>query len=116
MQASISVNTVFYLTISKEMVDLLFRKSTDHYDTACRLASRQGGFIYGWINCVNFDTSCKASFRELDLTLKICEGFNHLGSDTDNDKKLMIEYSDFVRRLLEKSNDFIKTLPEIIVK
>ena len=116
MEAYISVKPVFNLTLSKEIVLLLSRKSKEHYDAACRKVSEQGGFIYGWVNCIDFDVTCDASFRELDLTLKICEGFNHLGSDSDNDKILMREYSDLVKRLLEKSNEFIKDLPKITVK
>jgi len=117
MEASISVKPEFHLTISKEIVLLLSRKSKQHYDGTCRNASEQGGFIYGWVNRLNeTNATFPASFRQLDLTVKIFGGFIHQGSDTDYDKKRMMEYSSFVRRLLNESNEFIMSLPTKTIK
>lgn len=113
MEAYITVKPVFNLTISKDIALLLSKKSTEHYDLTCINASKPGGFIYGWLNCIEHDTTCKASFRELDLTLKICERSDYYSNE---DKKLIEEYRGFVGRALKGSNAFIMELPKIIIK
>jgi hypothetical protein len=99
--------------ISKDIVLLLFRKSAEHYDMTCRDASKKGGFIYGWVNRLNEpNATFPASFRQLDLTLKICEVSNNQGNYTDFDKNRTVEYSSFVIRLLKESNAFIMSIPK----
>lgn len=97
---TVSYSPAFHLTLNKEIVDLIIEKGLNHYDSACRAACKQGGFIYGWRNCVNCEATCTASFRELDLTLKILE--NICGGIKETE--ISLEYKKFINNLLHDSN------------
>lgn len=77
MQISISATPVFYIPLTVEQVRLVSKIGSNHYDSVCANACRVGGFIYGWINQLSFssgsDPTVKATWRELDTVLKICE-------------------------------------------
>ena len=98
--ATVSYSPVFHLTLNKDIVDLIVEKGLNHYDGTCRAACKQGGFIYGWRNCVNCEATCTASFRELDLTLKILEDF----CGGLEEARISLEYKKFIKDLLDSSN------------
>lgn len=105
--AEIYYKPYFELKLNEQIVDLLMRQSNKHYDMTCREASKQSGFIYGWKNCVEFKVTCGANFRQLDLTLKILENF----CGALEEAKLQLEYTTFIRGLLEKSNQKTVLMP-----
>lgn len=107
MKATISYKPWFELDLNKAIVDLLMDTAKKHYDHTCRVSCEQGGFIYGWKNCVEFETTCGASFRQLDLTLKIFEGF----SGSIEEARLQLEYITLIKKLLDKSNQKTVLMP-----
>lgn len=90
---------VFELTLTKQVVELLVKTSNTHYDGVCKLASRPGGLLFKWLNQIEFETPCTATFRELDLTLKIAENRHFLDK---SDVILINEYYNNVRSALNK--------------
>lgn len=108
MKALIVAVPKFYLTLNDSIIILLMRMSKRHYDSTCKRASDmwQGGFIYGWTNCIELNYRCSATYRQLDLTLKICE----LASLSCSKKELQLvnEYCAFIRKLLKTSADISK--------
>jgi len=98
--ATINYKHHFELTLNKEIVDLLIDRAKNHYDRTCQKSCEQGGFLYGWKNCIEFKVTCGASFRQLDLTLKILK--NYCGTLTGS--RISLEYTTFVKELLEKAN------------
>jgi hypothetical protein len=88
VQIEISAEPRFYVPLTLEEVEVLKELSSLHYDALCRASGEPvtGGFIHGWWNSlsiqVNYPISdeptealrpVKASWRELDLCLKIME-------------------------------------------
>nr|WP_319566299.1 hypothetical protein [uncultured Rhodoferax sp.] len=75
MKIKINSQPQFMLPLTLETVDLLMEMSRHHYDGVCKSASAVGGFIYGWHNSVTFmpESHVRATWRELDTMLKICE-------------------------------------------
>jgi hypothetical protein len=104
-KALIHVSPVYKMTLNKDLVSVLLRLSRQHYDGVCRSASAQGGFLYGWNNCVDFESTCDATFRELDLTLKIMEMYLNLSPE---DVKLIDRFRVFIHKMIKESEDFKK--------
>lgn len=61
------------LSLTEEDVLLLMEVSDSHYDTACREAGQPGGFLSGWLFCVQEGLEVETDFRQLDLVGKILE-------------------------------------------
>ncbi len=101
MKATITANPIFYLTLDKEIVSILMRLANNHYDFTCKQAGKYGGLLYGWRNCVEHDADCQGTFRDLDLTLKICELANP--AVTQKNLPMVKRYCNFVRKLLKQS-------------
>jgi hypothetical protein len=79
MTIEITLQPMFWLQLKREDVEVLLLLSEHHYDSECRQAGKIGNFLYGWRNvtgCVSEGPApkCHASRRDLDTTLKICEG------------------------------------------
>lgn len=81
MEIFVSYTPMFNLKLDIETVKLLRRMSAGHYDRECKKASDCGGLLHKWTNQSNFDVLCTATFRELDLTLKIAENKHQLNVD-----------------------------------
>lgn len=113
MKVTIIGRPEYQLLMDSETVALLMLLAQTHYDGTCRAAARPGGFLYGWANivCWNQDTlddsiepqRCAASARELDLTLKLCEGAPHLTLAANRD--LLQAYAVTARRALAAAPD-----------
>lgn len=103
MLVEVSAQPEFLIPLNLEQVNILMDLSTHHYDSTCRAASKRGetfdqqGFIYGWHTVISayvntpvipdFDpiddmgkqtVKVKATWRQLDLVLKILEMTGHL--------------------------------------
>jgi hypothetical protein len=103
MKIKIKYKPEFELTLTKQIVELLVKLSNTHYDGACKSAPRQGGLLFRWLNQIEFETPCTATFRELDLTLKIAENRHFL----DKSEVILINiYCVKVRNALNKANDY----------
>lgn len=59
-------------TLTSEQIDMLMACSSNHYDSVCREASAEGGFIYKW-KTFHSEMPCNATFRQLDICLKCME-------------------------------------------
>jgi hypothetical protein len=130
MDVTIRGKPTFRLWPEVQVVKDLSFLALSHYDGACKSAALQGGFLYGWMNQVRWfeqetergertePLSVEGDFRELDMTLKICEisGISELGKPVEL-KGLMerlLEYSRDVRAALQRANeidDWIIDLP-----
>ena len=99
MKSSIILRPTFSLLLSEKIVSILMKESKNHYDSTCRKASDIGGFLYGWSNMVGLELGLGASFRELDLTVKILEMYNGDDIDTVN------EYRKLVSKTFDTSNN-----------
>ena len=116
MRATIEAKAVFELELSVELVDLLGRKSAEHYDQKCNQASRRGGLLYKWDNQITFGTTCSATFAEIDLTLKICEFVCEDPNYSDNDKRLLSEYEKFAFKLLREQSEFLSKIKPLNIQ
>ena len=80
MKIEIRGKPIFLFSLTGEQLGLLIALSKAHYDSTCRAASERGGFIYGWSAELELDPIAKfsATWRQLDLCLKILEGASYL--------------------------------------
>jgi hypothetical protein len=92
----------FFFTLTLEEVTALIRLSEAHYDGACKEASRPGpnGFLYGWKNRLTWATEegrptpqISATWRELDLVLKITEVWHGVKRDEDAEIGMRLHFS-----------------------
>ncbi len=69
------------ISLSKLDLALIWKCAINHYDNKCVRSINKGNFIYGWKiaiwNC-NKDFNLNATFRELDLVLKILEMYPYV--------------------------------------
>lgn len=54
-------------------LEVLMQCSAVHYDTVCRSASAENGFIKRWQHARAHDFPCSATFHQLDICLKCLE-------------------------------------------
>lgn len=81
MRIEITMQSIFWLALTREDVEPLVLLAQHHYDGVCKAAARPGGFLYGWLNTVSARVPvdfgdhplCGADRRQLDTALKICE-------------------------------------------
>ena len=80
MKFTIHASPQFDLDITSDQLTMLAELAALHYDAACKSAAEVGGFIYGWIierrwvgRSDPTDMSMTATWRQLDLCLKIME-------------------------------------------
>ena len=86
MQIIITAKPQFSLTPTREQLNLLIRMSELHYDMQCKMMSRHAqhmipnGLFIIWDHSITMQEEnpehaavCQATFRELDLVLKVCE-------------------------------------------
>lgn len=103
MLIEVSAQPEFLIPLNLEQVDILMELSANHYDSTCRAAGKRGetfeqqGFIYGWRTIISAYVNTpvipdfnpmdetgkqtvrvKATWRQLDLVLKILEGAAYL--------------------------------------
>ena len=112
MQASITCIPRFNFEMNIELIDILIKLSEAHYDSLCRSVSKQGGFLFGWRNIVDFGGGLiTCEFKELDITLKISEDF--MSTLSENELKIISSYRKFVLRLIESSEALINYRIEV---
>lgn len=111
MKCTLTAQPIFWIDISLSQVQVLNEMSKMHYDAACRQASMSGGFLYGWHNTRWFEAEqksaepirLKASFRDLDLCLKILEWPPTPMSQADSVEQMRKSFSSF----LAMSNELV---------
>ena len=97
-----------FVTIHKDDVATFIERYEKHkkarntYDGACQAISKQGGFLYGQKNHVEYTGHAQdidLSFRDADLLLKVCEGTGTAarGGMIEEDAKVKVD--DFVKSL-----------------
>ncbi len=102
----------FHMTLDLLVVEALMLLSKHHYDGLCRRVGGNGGFLYGWKNRrdwaeVDGDPTCavSGSFRDLDLTLKLCEISRSLSLVTQDMDIALEEYKAKVRGALHRASE-----------
>ena len=109
MKATIIGKPHFEVEVTQGMVEGLLELSQAHYDGTCKTAGRPGGLLWGWKNQAAWSRESgdplvvSGSFRELDLTLKICECLTVIGGRLYY--KEIQQYRSFVASLLRRSNE-----------
>lgn len=78
MKIEIGCAQRFDVTVTRELVALLTKLGSMHYDGHCKSSVTHGGFIYGWsvgrgMAEPESPTIERATNRELQTCLKICE-------------------------------------------
>jgi len=82
MDIRIRCTPYFVLPLTRQHIDALKVLSGHHYDAMCKMASKQGGFLFGWSNSLQFDEeygsdgdefTVTASSNDAQLVLKILE-------------------------------------------
>lgn len=78
MKIEVTFQPVFHLPLTHDDTLLLCDLAAKHYDLACQQAGAIGGFLYGWQNRLYpntepQETTVPATWREIDLTLKVLE-------------------------------------------
>lgn len=103
MKIEITADPRFWLKLSLEHVKLLQQLSGVHYDFTCKSAGVQGGFIFGWVNSIEFDSESMVlgTFRDIDTALKIMEFTPVL---TIQERELVNEMSSMFRKALLVAN------------
>jgi hypothetical protein len=108
MKATIVAVPKFRITLTAEELNTIVTCSTHHYDANCNMASRLGGFLYGWYNTLTTPTDTEpvstaavsATVYQLDLCCKILEMPVQVcgtdGAEGDLARKLR---QDFIRML-----------------
>ena len=108
MKITITGSPVFHLGIDLATVEALISLSIKHYDATCRAAGQVGGFLYGWRNRLRFAEEEKAAepdaqvavpsatWRELDITLKIIEWMEAPMATTAADRALLYKYREAI--------------------
>lgn len=82
MKIEVSMKFVFDLYLTRDDILPLIVLAQHHYDSACIATARQGGFLHTWLGRVSAfidisteeQVSCSATWRDLDILLKVCEG------------------------------------------
>lgn len=100
----------FEISATPELVATLIKLAGHHYDGTCKAAAEVGGFLYGWRNSLSppVPTSfVSGSFRDLDLTLKICEVARY-AQLSEVEKSALGEYITAVHYALRRSNEVCK--------
>ena len=122
MRINIKAKPAFSLMLTLEQLDLLIIMSEHHYDGACKQLSHNkslaDGMLLGWKRNVehaiasvgtdhHYEGWCYATFRELDLLLKVCE--NTLCIDRERRAEMILFAAD-VRAALDLANKQISPL------
>lgn len=106
MKIEITAVPKFHLSLSYPDATFLSELAAMHYDATCKNAGRLGGFLYGWINhltladaCEAADTTVDATWRELDICLKILE---NTGTDEQRDRASALRMA--FRRAMDRAS------------
>lgn len=103
MKIKICAQPKFYFQLNAEQIAVLMQLSREHYDGVCKSAGQDRGFIFGWNNWyqVQPESEQSASWRELDICLKIMEGAAHRRELWDVALKLGADF----RRAMQTANE-----------
>jgi hypothetical protein len=105
MKAIIVAEPKFHLTLNDEVITILLKLSEQHYDSTCKSASKEGGFLIGWQTSMKYrDGKFTSDFHNLDLSLKIAENF--MNTLSEDESKIIRDYCEFIISLFVASEKF----------
>lgn len=107
MNITISWTPTFSCEFTLQQLDFLIEISKRHYDGVCRSASGVNGFLVQWRTRIEAEifNSIRATFRELDTVLKICEMANF----HEVDKQVITAMVSDIHSALTKANNEVLT-------
>lgn len=107
MKITIDWTPKFSCEFTLEQLDRLIEISKRHYDGVCRSASGENGFLIQWRQRIEAEifNSIYATFRELDIVLKICE----MAHFYQFDKKIISAMCSDIHAALSKANNEVLT-------
>lgn len=123
MKIKVNAQPVFLIVPSKKMVELLMFMSEHHYDATCKNMSKSAGqngqlnglFVIWKTHLESIEEFtpgaeawCNAGFRDLDLTLKVCEN-NAILSDI-KDRMFVLAFVERIRQAMSLADDQVKRL------
>lgn len=116
MKIEIHAVARFWIALTPDHVAILKRAAEWHYDGTCNKAAQVGGFIFGWMNVTTQFPGqtempkCSASFRELDLCLKILEIAGSIMFPDQIDIERVFEMRKSFRAALRMSNSVMSEI------
>lgn len=111
MKIEIHAVAKFWMDLTPEHVGVLMKAAQWHYDGVCNQAAQVGGFIYGWNNAVTpypgmeVTPKCSASFRDLDICLKILEIAGTIMFPDEIDQDRVTDLRKSFRAALQMANE-----------
>lgn len=111
MKIEIHAVAKFWIDLSPDHVAVLEKAAKWHYDGVCRMSAMHGGFIYGWKNITTpypgqeEVPKCSASFRDLDLCLKILEIAGSIMFPDQIDQERVFEMRRYFHSALRMANE-----------
>jgi hypothetical protein len=105
---TIIAKPVFLITVPVTLPPLLVRLAQRHYDAVCRHAAKPGGTLHNWQSQCSYmvDTNgtiqVPVDFRQLDLIMKIMEGWSE-GHWKLSDRYVLQQFQDWARAALQQS-------------
>jgi hypothetical protein len=121
MHIQITAKPQFSLTPTREQLNLLIRMSEMHYDHTCKMMSvgrgtgaPVNGLFVIWDHSITMQEEnpehaavCHATFRDLDLVLKVCENHSILNPE---ERKEVWNFTAQVSRALDLANKQVHVL------
>lgn len=107
---------IAHVTLTRTEIELLLGCSQHHYDGHCRDVGRQGGFLYGWANRLNYFNPVPnapsvliddATFRQLDTCAKLLEMPLHI-AETEAEQTVRHTLRGQIARALAEINAFVR--------
>lgn len=77
MRIDVAANPEFILHMDSQTLRELSELAKGHYDGVCKSAAHPGGFIYGWMNQLEYSqgevNGYRCSYYDMNTVAKICE-------------------------------------------
>lgn len=121
MKIQITLTPVFWILFTPKQLNLLSKWASLHYDSVCKQSGELGGFIYGWINVTSQLAylltqgdalpACRATWRDCDITLKICEMIQY--GIPEDEQVICKEITASIRAAMSASQNLTSTTLEL---
>lgn len=118
MNIEIGCTQRFDVTVTSPLIHMLTKLGSLHYDSVCKSAVLQGGFIYGWRNRMDFlqegeRTTFVGSItnRELQTCMKICENCPTMSLEESSTRNQFFQLGFAALRQADKDPRFAMTVP-----
>lgn len=110
---TIRAQAIFVLPVTLLLIGALEKCASLHYDSTCKATADERGLLWSWrICCQPLEKGAaplepvRASFRDLDTLLKVCEFLGHLQHLISHEEMAELHrFKGNVSRALHRAND-----------